>query len=99
MSRSDAVTACSGAAPLSPREKVAVLRTSEAFCEVEASFPEVEDDIDDEGENGGGEKCCDEAERWREISATFSKTATDVDARDPRDRKLLIAATRLASCC
>lgn len=67
------MTACSGAAPLSPREKVAVLRTSEAFWEVEASFPAVEDDIGDEGGNGGGEKCCDKAERWREISATFQR--------------------------
>lgn len=47
MSRSDAVTACSGTGELSDRENEAVLRTSVGFCEDEA---ESEDDMKgDEG--------------------------------------------------
>jgi len=48
MSRSDAVTACSGTGELSDRENEVVLRTSVGFCEDEA-----ESDDDMKGEEEG----------------------------------------------
>jgi hypothetical protein len=62
MSRSDAVTACSGTGELSDRENEAVLRTSVGFCEDEA---ESEDDM--KGEEGRQEMD-QTAERMSKIS-------------------------------
>lgn len=63
MSKSDAVTACSGTGELSDRENEAVLRTSVGFCEDEA---ESEDDMK---AKEGRQEMDQTAERMSKISS------------------------------